>query len=259
MTAVCFVNEKTQYMSALAANKFINLNPVPDKIVFVTPNVEQLKFIHKNVLNTNNIPCSYLQDNVVADICQIKQLNDNKLDWLHCQWVKICLDKVITDSIFILVVDSDLIVNRPLRLFDNARMNLFIETEYYDPYFKTINQLLPSCDKFLPHGDSFISEIMMFIPDELKNMRNEMLVNHEQWTNICTKNTPFPSAYAFSEYETVGTWMLNKVPKKINLIRADTYGDNMKFGGRHKLSELLKTNAIIPLRSVHDTDIDWFN
>lgn len=260
MTAFCFVSESTLCMSAIVANKMVNLIPNPDEIIFVTPDVNKLKLVHKNMLDTNGIPCTYLQDDYVADICGIDKTHlIHGLGWLSRQWIQIHLDKFAPLSEFILTCDSDLVVNRSLNLFDENKINLFIETEYYEPYFVTIKDLFPKLTKFLPKGDSFNSEIMVLIPEQLAKMRQAMSINHDAWIELCYKNTPVNQCPAFSDYETIGTWMINNCPNLINLVKSDTYGDNMRFSGNHKLSNLLKTKSVIPLRLVTDKSIDWDN
>ncbi len=150
--------------------------------------------------------------------------------------------------------------HRPLRLFDEDKINLYIETERYDPYFATIKQLLPDLTEFLPIGDSFIADFMLLDSMQLKALRKAADVDYSSWKKICDDNTPNQrdSASAFSEYETIGTWMLNHAPDKINLVKSDTYGMNKKYRSKHKLTDLLKINSVIPLRLVYDCDINWY-
>ena len=165
---------------------------------------------------------------------------------------------LFTDCDYILTLDSDIIINRPLRLFDEGKINLYIETERYEPYFATMKQLLPDLTEFLPIGDSFIADFMLLDSMQLKALRKAADVDYSSWKKICDDNTPKQDSSAFSEYETIGTWMLNHAPDKINLVKSDTHRDNNKYHGKHKLTDLLKINSVIPLRLVHDCDINWY-
>ena len=182
------------------------------------------------------------------------------MGWLPRQWVELHLDVIFPDWKYILTLDTDVIINRPLILFDEGKINLYIETERYEPYFATMKQLLPDLTEFLPIGDSFIADFMLLDSMQLKALRKAADVDYSSWKKICDDNTPNQrdSASAFSEYETIGTWMLNHAPDKINLVKSDTYGMNKKYRSKHKLTDLLKINSVIPLRLVYDCDINWY-
>lgn len=264
IVAVSFVSLATCKLSALSANKMSNLNPIPDEIVFITPDVDHLKEVHKSTLTTT-IPHRYISDQEAFLLCQVAGTIDGSLGWLPRQWVQLHLDMIIPSTDYILTCDSDLIVNRPLDLFTDGKINLFVESEYYEPYFNTIKTLLPGLTTFLPKWDSFNSEIMLLVPAELEKIRRAMNIKYYNWISLCL-DVPVGTTPAFSEYETIGTWMLNTFPNNINLVKSDTYLNNMKFGRKsslfefqHKLSDLLATESVIPLRSIVDTDIDWNN
>lgn len=259
--AVSFVGPNNILMSALVAQKMININPTPCEIVFITPDVDKLIFVHEKILRTSGIPVRYISDKDAAIKVGIERTITN-LGWLVRQWIQMHLDLFFPDAEYILTCDSDLVVNRPLDLFYNNKINYFVETEpYYEPYFITMKMLLPNLKKFLPQGETFNAEIMLFVSNELKELRKAMNVDDLKWYELCTKNMPFGKCYAFSEYETIGTWMLNNAYDRINLIKADTYEENNRFGDvgkKFKLSELLKNECVIPLRCMTDNDISWF-
>lgn len=256
MIAVIFVADYHLYLSGLAASRIRNLDPVPNKIVFITPDVDKLKTVHQNVLNIG-IPIEYMQDD---HACRITGIYPPELGWLNRQWVELHLDVLFTDCDYILTLDSDIIINRPLRLFDEGKINLYIERERYEPYFATMKQLLPDLTEFLPIKDSFIADFMLLDSMQLKALRKAADVDYSSWKKICDGNTPNQqdSVPAFSEYETIGTWMLNHAPDKINLVKSDTHRDNNKYHGKHKLTDILKINSVIPLRQVYDFDINWY-
>ena len=255
MIAVIFVADYHLHLSGLAASRIRNLDPVPNKIVFITPDVDKLKTVHQNVLDIG-IPIEYMQDDLV---CQITGITD-QMGWLPRQWVELHLDVIFPDWKYILTLDTDVIINRPLILFDEGKINLYIETERYEPYFATMKQLLPDLTEFLPIGDSFIADFMLLDSMQLKALRKAADVDYSSWKKICDGNTPNQqdSVPAFSEYETIGTWMLNHAPDKINLVKSDTHRDNNKYHGKHKLTDILKINSVIPLRRVYDFDINWY-
>jgi len=254
MIAVIFVADYHLHLSGLAASRIRNLDPVPNKIVFITPDVDKLKTVHQNVLDIG-IPIEYMQDDLV---CQITGITD-QMGWLPRQWVELHLDVIFPDCDYILTLDSDIIINRPLRLFDEEKINLYIETERYEPYFTTMKQLLPDLTEFLPIDDSFIADFMLLDSMQLKALRKAVDVDYSSWKKICDDNTPKQGPVpAFSEYETIGTWMLNHAPDRINLIKSDTYDMSNKYCGKHKLTDLLKINSVIPLRQVYDFDINWY-
>ena len=51
MIAVIFVADYHLHLSGLAASRIRNLDPIPNKIVFITPDVDKLKTVHQNVLD----------------------------------------------------------------------------------------------------------------------------------------------------------------------------------------------------------------
>lgn len=87
--------------------------------------------------------------------------------WIYQQFLKLFQD--ITETNYYLVLDSDLIINKDIQLFDEDERPYFFLgiDQYHRPYFNYSTYML-GIDR--EYDYSFISEIMMFRKDITKTM-----------------------------------------------------------------------------------------
>lgn len=253
-----FVGSRNLKMSKLSAERLQNLIPIPNEIVFITPDADLLKKEHQDM--KINIPYRYVEDNEIVKQLEIEHqvLKRKDLGWTCKQYMELYLDILFPNNEHILLFDCDVIVNIPLTVFANNKIHLYIERERYEPYFQSMKILLPKLTNFLPYGDSFIADFMLLKSSIIKDMRNEMNISFDEWHKIVT-NVPYKHVHAYADYETFGTYMYNKIPNELNLIKSSTYNCSDKYTKKWKLSELLSIPDVLRLRMVRDNDVDWEN
>ncbi len=138
--------------------------------------------------------------------------------WLLQQFLKLhaISDAELDAGDNVLVWDADTVPLRRLRFTTNRSdsFKIYYGTEYYRPYFDTISKLL-AIDKHLP--ESFIAQCF---PAKVRWVR-ELLAAIAGPKEGCHVTIILQSlrssgnAHAFSEYETMGTWILARYPHGI--------------------------------------------
>ena len=253
-----FVGSSNLKMSKLSAEKLHNLIPIPNEVVFITPNANLLKNEHIGM--KISIPYRYIEDKEIVKQLKIEHpiLTRKELGWTYKQYMELYLDILFPNNEYILLFDCDVIANIPLKIFSNKKIHLYIEKERYEPYFQSMKILLPKLTNFLPYGDSFIADFMLLKSNIIKDMRNEMNISFNEWHKIVT-NVPYKHVPAYADYETFGTYMYNKIPNELELMKSSTYNHNGKYSKNWKLSELLSIADVLRLRGVRDNNVDWEN
>ncbi len=132
--------------------------------------------------------------------------------WYIQQLIKIKLSSNFEDMDNILIWDSDTIPLRPLNFIRNdGEFNYYYGSEFHKPYFNTLKKIL-GVDKAPPH--SFIAQCFplksMLAKDFIKN------VDESYWMEKIIDNLDQSSDCAFSEYESLGNFILTK--KDVNFI-----------------------------------------
>lgn len=256
MLLVMFVGSNNLKMSKLSAEKLHNLIPIPSEVVFITPDANLLKNEHLDM--KIDIPYRYIEDSEIVKQLGIEHqiLKKKDLGWTCKQYMELYLDVLFPNYEYILLFDCDVIANIPLTILSDNKIHLYIERERYEPYFQSMKILLPKLTNFLPYGDSFIADFMLLKSNIIADLRNEMNISFDEWYKIVT-NVPYKHVPAYADYETFGTYMYNRIPDELNLIKSSTYNCSDKYTKNWKLSELLSIPDVLRLRMVRDNNIDW--
>lgn len=150
--------------------------------------------------------------------CIIKELSEyNKqkmTGWYVQQFIKIKAAAQYRSEDAVLIWDSDTIPLRPLNFVNtDGSLNYFVSSEYHEPYFKTIKNILGISKKIAP---SFISQCFPLYSRFAKELIDS-LGGNERWISSIMQNLDRTSDCAFSEYETLGSYIANYYPEKINI------------------------------------------
>jgi hypothetical protein len=121
---------------------------------------------------------------------------------------------------YYLSLDVDTIPLRPIKFFDKDGKTLLTKkSEFHSPYFQTIKKLL-ALDRQV--NFSFIAEHMMFNRDIVIELISKIINNNELSAQTLVErifaSLPDESlSHGFSEFETYGTFALNKYPQAIGI------------------------------------------
>ena len=166
---------------------------------------------------------------------------EGRTGWYFQQFLKLGY-ALTTEEEYYLIWDADTVPIKPIEMFDDNGHPFFdIKTEYHKPYFKTIKELL-NLDKTI--NGSFISEHMIFKTAFVREMIDEIQMTDpsQPWflniiDAIDDEDLPFSG---FSEFETYGTYVVNKHPGCYNLRTFDSIRNGKKLFGELPSEEVCK-------------------
>ena len=203
--------------------KYVFANLCPEQVFIITDKRYE-KLLPKNVLN--NCRCSIIDENELVDgmsyayiesILKSQGREHTKTGWYFQQFLKMGFaNSNFCDLDYYLSWDSDTIPVNKIDFFDvNEHPFFTMKVEHHQPYFDTIRKLL-GIDNFNSH--SYISEHMMFNKIIMKELLSIIADNNniqgKLWfekilNSICPETI---SPFSFSEFETYGTYCMNKYP-----------------------------------------------
>ena len=172
---------------------------------------DSVRFINENDL----IPYSEFIEGMKARIrSEGFEIGDNsRPGWYYQQFLKLAYASVCKDDYY-LVWDSDTIPLRKISFFDQqGRPFLDTKREYNPGYFRTIKNLF-GFDKAIEQ--SFISEHMLFSKSLVIKMLDEICalpLNGDSFFEKIMYAVDIDNMkLGFSEFETYGTWIMNRHP-----------------------------------------------
>jgi hypothetical protein len=136
-----------------------------------------------------------------------------------------------------LIWDADTFPLKQLCFYENGKFLITAKTEYHLPYFKTMHKLF-GLDKIADY--SFIAEHMIIDVDIMKKMISAIMQSdipgstwHEKIINaLDVKEENESSKFAFSEFETYGTFCLKYYPEIFVTRNLRTFREAGKLYGR---------------------------
>lgn len=147
----------------------------------------------------------------------LKRLPENKKDqfgWYLQQFIKLLAIKDNDPNAIALIWDADTAPIQPIELISaDGKIQYYKGTEHHDPYFETIRKLL-DLQKIV--NFSFIAQCF---PLKVKWL-NELCAEIENkskmpWIDTVLNQINFNEGNAFSEYETLGTFISHRYPNEI--------------------------------------------
>jgi len=133
--------------------------------------------------------------------------------WYLQQFIKIKLVADLHEDAIALIWDSDTIPLRPLNFIgNNNSLNYFVGYEYHEPYFIMLNKIL-GIKKKTPH--SFVAQCFPVQSIDAKNLIKK--IGGDKWIFNIMNSLDSDSLNQFSEYETLGNYLLEYHPEKVNL------------------------------------------
>lgn len=234
---------------------YFDLLPV-NEIIFIGPaDLEPLVKKDKESSN-NSSSISFLNENELIPFEQVKQALVNRVaeegyqlgensrpGWYYQQFLKMAYSRICEEPYY-MSWDSDTLPLRRIEMFDANGSPFFdIKKEYIPGYFKTIKKIF-GMEKVLEL--SFISEHMLFNKGFMKEVIREIeamtypgIVFYEKIINAIDIDN---MQWGFSEFETYGTWIMNRHPDSYRL---------------RNWKSLRKGNFFISEKDLTSEDIKW--
>lgn len=134
----------------------------------------------------------------------------SRTGWYFQQFLKLSYSKICEDQ-FYLVWDADTFPLHKVVFFDGSRAYFDVKEEYNEAYFHTMNKLLDNIPRKNKH--SYISEHMIFDKNIVIQMIDEIEAKHKKkyWEAIIDSiDKDELRKSGFSEFETYGTYVLNR-------------------------------------------------
>jgi hypothetical protein len=148
--------------------------------------------------------------------------------WYAQQFIKIRLISQLADNELALIWDGDTIPLRPLQFQRSGKILHFVGNEYHEPYFQTLHNSL-GITKQTPH--SFISQCFPLRPLAVKKFIAEL--GGEQWILNTLRALSDTSDCRFSEYESLGNFILARQLYDIEFLQVPWERNGAKYYYRH--------------------------
>jgi hypothetical protein len=211
---ICACTQKHSAIFFIAFEKLLEY--VPFKTLHLVVPDEDWQHFH-DLYKNNRMLILYKDSQFISS--RLNEHIKNKLGrrkrmygWYIQQLIKIKLSSNFEDMDNILIWDSDTIPLRPLNFIRNdGEFNYYYGSEFHKPYFNTLKKIL-GIDKVSPH--SFIAQCFplksILAKDFIEN------IDKKYWMEKIIDNLDQSSDCAFSEYESLGNFILTK--KDVNFI-----------------------------------------
>jgi hypothetical protein len=173
--------------------------------------------------------------------------------WYIQQFIKIKSASQFAPNDAVLIWDSDTIPLRPINFINrDGSMNYFVNSEYHEPYFNTINDILHLSKQITP---SFISQCFPLYSKFAVELIND-LGGYDKWIYNIMKYLDISSDCAFSEYETLGTYIKYHHPEHVRIDWTPWERDGYKrlFWSKDIPDLIAKTSFHFPYIAIEKAD-----
>ena len=153
----------------------------------------------------------------ISDYLKMKGGNNRgRFGWYFQQFIKISELRGDNKNTTNLIWDADTIPLKKLHFIENGKVNYYQGSEYHKPYFDLISRIL-SIPK-LSDG-SFIAQCFPCKSGWAEGFVSEIEARFKKkWFEAIIDNIDFRESCGFSEYEALGSYLLDKHHDEIRLI-----------------------------------------
>lgn len=195
-------------------------NLAPDKLYIITKapfffyfrNLDPIIQKKLVLINEDELLSNVNYDTIAGYLDKVG-LNKGTRGWYFQQFLKMGFALSEYADTYYLTFDADTYPVKPLVFFNEEGLPYFsMKEEYHKPYFKTMKKLL---DLKKSAELSFISENMLIDVQKMKSLISEIeqsAVPGDNWCEKIINAMPSNEINAFSEFETYGTYVLNRFP-----------------------------------------------
>lgn len=190
----------------------------------------KIKFLYKSIIDNlkdyNKIYCfcSELPSELIDNITYIKDIDVLNVDmsvvklrpnWIYQQYLKL-LQNITIDKY--LIIDADIIINRPIEIFTNNKPNFFTGDNFNRiPFFEYSKKMF---DIGREYNYTFINEIMLFDRALINEMILSKFKDHDEF--IKKSNETITNTCYISEYELYGNYIYKTNRDQYNYIKINS-------------------------------------
>ena len=245
-TRDCFIAKKTI--------RYIKPNLSAENIYLIT-DIRNKKFFSEKFLQSYNI--TIIDENGLVPGLSFESVASSikkRCDWKNYGWyLQQFLKMGFASSQYAkeqyLIWDADTFPLKQLHFYENEKYIITAKTEHHIPYFKTIHKLL-GLDKIADY--SFIAEHMIIDVNIMKEMINALMLSdiqgntwYEKIINaLDVQEENELSKFAFSEFETYGTFCLKYYPDIFITRNLNTFREAGKLYGRGVTKKQLQSLSV---------------
>lgn len=214
---------------------YITKNLPADKFYIITSqeNFEILSFInfYDNVflIDEDNV-IDGLTFNTVFNLLVKTARENNNTGWYFQQFLKMAWAKNPLATEYYTVWDCDTFPLQKIDFFWNNKICVNLKNEYYEPYFKTIEELLHLKKQI---KSSFISEFMTINKSQMIKLIDKIQTKKKPFYELIleTVEKTSDSTHGFSEFETFGSFVFSQEPDSITFNTLSTYRNGSSLCG----------------------------
>lgn len=189
----------------------------------ISPNkiVDRIEGIHYHT-DKEALPLNEETNKLWNEWVENNSFTRQKPNWILQQFIK--LFNVVTENDY-LIVDSDIIFNKEIKIIENEKPNLFLGRNQYNREYFTFMEGILSLEKM--NNWSFICELMFF----KKNIINKLLNEHfnGDYNSFIKQSIPLINDSCFiSEFELYGNYVMKNHSNEYNLKKI-----NCSLDGKH--------------------------
>ena len=231
--SVCTIRDiETFQLTAQLVSKFIHAT----KYVVVVPHLEVDIFKSKD-LGKYTVVSEDIYSQIADYLHEKLGKNHNRFGWYFQQFIKLSELDDGSDNALNLIWDADTIPMKEINFEQNGKVYFFQGREYNKQYFILIKELL-NLSK-ISRG-SFIAQNMPCKVSWIKEFKKEIQTKfkNKNWYEEIIKRINVNHGAGFSEYETLGTFLLENYSEDIILSKAKWYrGGKKLIGGIENLPD----------------------
>lgn len=173
--------------------------------------------------------CTIIEDrdfwNLIDPKFQYKNLYNHS--WYKQQFFKLHVDKYVDGNV--LIIDGDVLFTGPTKFIHQDTVDIYVTSTWPEATFpyNNFNKFLLDLNFEYNEDESFVSEVMIFSTEILKNLRDEIEHKHKKsWFDIMSSslliaadvNSALNPNYRLSEYELYGNYFYKNHKNSINNI-----------------------------------------
>jgi hypothetical protein len=142
--------------------------------------------------------------------------DSSRFGWYLQQFIKLAAIERFSESGNVVVWDADTIPLRLLSLFSSDGNPIYYTgSEYHQPYFEVVEKCF-SLKKEVDH--SFIAQCFPITGGHGSSFFDALrALSGQPWWEFLAENIDFTQSSGFSEYETLGTYLMHEFPESIEL------------------------------------------
>jgi FkbM family methyltransferase len=199
-----------------------------DRYAVYVPDHEYEQFRDGTPTSIEVIPESTLGLPALKEIAErLGERLARRAGWILQQLIKIeALRRGPSGSVS-LIWDADTVPLKRLEFFHGGRLLFRESDEMHEPYFKALKSLL-GIPKLA--GKSFVAQCFPCPADAVKNFCNQLEERHgKAWWDAIIDHIDRESLAGFSEYETLGNYLLSVEPGLVERVPANWYRKGYKL------------------------------